>query len=111
MTGLELEKAEDKTFVGKIDKGFDFLGFHFSREGLTVAKMTVKKFNDKLTAKVHKWWNRFYESGLKTVKKMKGEKTLAESISLYVKNWKKWVNGVVTCAAILIRDGSACRSV
>ena len=92
LTGLKLEKAEDKTFVGKIDKGFDFLGFHFSREGLTVSKMTVKKFNDKLTASVHKWRNRFYESGLKTVKKMKGEKTLAESISLYVKNWKKWVN-------------------
>jgi len=55
--------------------------------------MTVKKFNDKLTAKVHKWWNRFYESGLKTVKKMKGEKTLAESISLYVKKWMIWVNG------------------
>jgi len=36
--------------------------------------MTLKKFNDKLTAKVHKWWNRFYESGLKDVEKMKGEK-------------------------------------
>ena len=32
------------------------------------------------------------ESGLKTVEKMKGEKTLAESISLYVKKWMIWVN-------------------
>ena len=25
---LKLEKAEDKTLIGKIEKGFDFLGFH-----------------------------------------------------------------------------------
>ncbi len=84
--------------------------------------MTVKKFNDKLTAKVHKWlflaivrqnydwWNRFYGSGLKTVKKMKGEKTLAQSISLHVKKWMIWVDGVVN-ATILIRVSSSCRSV
>jgi RNA-directed DNA polymerase len=31
---LRLEKHPDKTFIGKIEGGFDFLGTHFSREGL-----------------------------------------------------------------------------
>ena len=65
-----------------------FSVFYFSREELTVAETTVKRFNEKITAKVHRWWNRFYESGfirrslgvggLTTVEKMKGKKTLTE---------------------------------
>jgi hypothetical protein len=31
---LRLEKHPDKTFIGRIEKGFDFLGYHFSPEGL-----------------------------------------------------------------------------
>ncbi|MFT6991854.1 MAG: hypothetical protein ACJASL_003850, partial [Paraglaciecola sp.] len=26
---LKVEQAPDKTFIGKISKGFDFLGYHF----------------------------------------------------------------------------------
>ena len=44
MTGLKLEKHPDKTFIGRIEKGFDFLGYHFRREGLTVARDTVERF-------------------------------------------------------------------
>ena len=29
---------------GRIEKGFDFLGYHFSRDGLTVAKATIERF-------------------------------------------------------------------
>jgi len=35
---LKPEKHPDKTFIGKIEKGFDFLGYHFSREFLKVAE-------------------------------------------------------------------------
>ncbi len=28
----------DKTFIGKISKGFDFLGDHFNNHGLSLAK-------------------------------------------------------------------------
>ncbi len=31
---LRLEKHPEKTFIGKIENGFDFLGYHFSRKGL-----------------------------------------------------------------------------
>ncbi len=35
---LRLEKHPDKTFIGRIERGFDFPGYHFSPAGLTVAK-------------------------------------------------------------------------
>ncbi len=41
---LRLEKHPDKTFVGRIERGFDFLGYHFSPAGLTVAKETAARF-------------------------------------------------------------------
>ena len=41
---LRLEKHPDKTFIGRIERGFDFLGTHFSRDGLRVAKATMRKF-------------------------------------------------------------------
>ena len=41
---LRLEKHPDETFIGRIEKGFDFLGFHFSRDGLRVAKASIRKF-------------------------------------------------------------------
>lgn len=31
---LKLEKHQDKTIIGRIEKGFDFLRYHFSPEGL-----------------------------------------------------------------------------
>ncbi len=44
LESLRLEKHPDKTFIGRIEKGFDFLGYHFSRDGLTVAKATIERF-------------------------------------------------------------------
>ena len=41
---LRLEKHPEKTFIGRIEKGFDFLGYHFSPEGLSVAEKTMEKF-------------------------------------------------------------------
>ena len=41
---LKLEKHPDKTFVGWIEKGFDFLGYHFSPRGLGLARKTVENF-------------------------------------------------------------------
>ncbi len=41
---LKLEKHPDKTQIGRIEKGFDFLGYRFSPEGLSVAEKTIKKF-------------------------------------------------------------------
>ena len=41
---LRLEKHPDKTFIGRIERGFDFLGYHFSPDGLAVDEKTIEKF-------------------------------------------------------------------
>jgi hypothetical protein len=44
---LSLEKHSDKTFIGRIERGFDFLGYHFGPADLSVAKQTVANFIEK----------------------------------------------------------------
>jgi RNA-directed DNA polymerase len=44
---LKLDKHPDKTSMGRIEKGFDFLGYHFSPEGLTLAQKTIDNFVEK----------------------------------------------------------------
>jgi hypothetical protein len=39
---LRLEKHPEKTFIGRIERTFHFLGYHFSALGLTVLKETLK---------------------------------------------------------------------
>ena len=41
---LKLEKLLEKTLIGKIKRGFDFLGYHFKPEGLSLAKKTITNF-------------------------------------------------------------------
>jgi len=41
---LNLEKHPDKTVIGRTEKGFDFLGYHFSPEGLSLADKTIENF-------------------------------------------------------------------
>jgi RNA-directed DNA polymerase len=47
-TGLGLEQYPDKTLIGRIEKGFDFLGYHFSRTGLRLAAKTIANAAEKL---------------------------------------------------------------
>jgi hypothetical protein len=39
-----LDKHPDKTFIGRAVKGFDFLGYRLSPQGLSVAKPTQERF-------------------------------------------------------------------
>ncbi len=72
---LRLEKHPDKTFIGRIEKGFDFLGYHFSRDGLTVAKATIEKFLERAA--------RLYEQE-------PGEAEASARFGLYVRRWVRW---------------------
>jgi hypothetical protein len=36
--------ADQCEIIGRIEQGFDFLGYHFSPEGLSVAEKTIEKF-------------------------------------------------------------------
>ncbi len=44
---LKLEKHPDKTDMGRMEKGFDLLGYHFSACGLTLATKTIENFVEK----------------------------------------------------------------
>ncbi len=44
---LKLEKHPDKTDMGRAEKGFDFLGYHFSPKGLSLAQKTIDNFAEK----------------------------------------------------------------
>jgi RNA-directed DNA polymerase len=76
---LKLDKAPDKTFIGKLDKGIDFLGYHFGnciREGVSIAKKTWINHQDKLA--------RLYEQGA-------GKTVLRE----YERKWRIWARSGV----------------
>lgn len=81
---LKLKKAEDKTFIGKIERGFDFLGFHFSAKGMSLAKVTVRKFAENLVARI-------YDSKQKKDNQSKGGLSIPDSVSLYIQRFTKWV--------------------
>jgi RNA-directed DNA polymerase len=77
---LKVEQAPDKTFIGKISKGFDFLGYHFDGKQLTVAAKTVEKHV------LH--YRQLYEQ-LRKKKATSDEMALA--LGQYVKRWQRWV--------------------
>ena len=41
---LRLEKSRPKTFIGKVGKGVDFLGYRFEPGWLTLGQKTVQNF-------------------------------------------------------------------
>jgi len=78
---LRLAKHPDKTFIGRIERGFDFLGYHFSRQGLTVAKETRKRFVSRAA--------RLYE-------REPGEPCDSSRLGAYVKRWLRWATAGLT---------------
>ncbi len=77
---LKLKLAKDKTFIGRAEKGFEFLGYKFSPNGLEIAKKTL----DNLKANISK---RLYEP------KQRSRDETIEVVSRYLARWKSWVLG------------------
>jgi len=79
MSDLRVEKHPDKTFIGRIAKGFDFLGYWFSPDGLGIARKTVERMLEKVS--------RLLEQGADELR-----------IETYVQRWWLWVrSGVDRC--------------
>ncbi len=76
---LKVEKHPDKTYIGKIKNGFDFLGYHFNGNQLALARKTVEKHV------LH--WHQLYEQQKK--KKATSEE-MASILDCYVKRWQRW---------------------
>jgi len=70
---LRLEQHPDKTVIGRIERGFDFLGYHFNPGRLSVAGKTVERLMEHIA--------RLYEQGADY-----------RRIGLYVKKWLQWVH-------------------
>jgi len=86
---LKLEKHPDKTFIGQVAKGFDFLGYHFSPQGLKVANITWTKFVTRLY--------RLYEQ----------KKTQPEWVALlgdYVTRWWRWVQAGINDVVVILEE-------
>ncbi len=47
------QMALGQDFIGRIDIGIDFLGYHFNRAGLTLARKTIETFVERVVPAVH----------------------------------------------------------
>ena len=72
---LGLAKHPDKTFIGRVERGFDFLGYAFSRGALRVARQTLHNHASRL--------HRLYE-------RRKTAPAWAVCLDVYVARWMRW---------------------
>jgi RNA-directed DNA polymerase len=76
---LKVEKHLDKTYIGKIENGFNFLGYHFNGNQLAVAAKTVEKHV------LH--YRQLYEQ--LSIKKATSDE-VALALGLYINRWQRW---------------------
>ncbi len=65
---LKVDKHPDKTFIGKVERGFDFLGYVVKPRALRVSRGTFERFTERIS--------RLYEQGADYLR-----------IGEYVKHW------------------------
>ena len=68
---LKLQQHPDKTFIGRVSRGFDFLGYLLTPAGLEVAPRAVERCVERVS--------RLYERGAGLVR-----------IGAYVRCWQRW---------------------
>ncbi|MCX4029628.1 reverse transcriptase/maturase family protein [Spartinivicinus marinus] len=76
---LKMEKAPDKTFIGRITKGFNWLGYRLGPSaglGVLLAEKTLTNHRDKQL--------RLYEQAASV-----------EAVKMYIKRWWQWVRSGV----------------
>lgn len=78
MENLKLDLHPDKSFMGRIEKGFDFLGYHFSKHPIGIATSTLIHFRQT--------WHRLYEQQQKQTQPLK-----RAALDAYVTRWLRWV--------------------
>lgn len=76
---LHLDTHPDKTFIGRIVRGFDFLGYLFRDGVLSAAGKTVAKMKESAA--------RLYEQ--------KGRRNQPTPLGQYLTRWNAWFRGVL----------------
>lgn len=84
---LKVHQHPDKTWMGNIDRGFDFLGYHHTRAGLKPAKDTIQRFR--------KRHSQLYEQGADNIR-----------IGAYQTRWWRWVCAGLAEHLVLIEQSS-----
>ncbi len=89
-TDLSLSKTPDKTFIGPIARGFDFLGYHLQGEPgqparLTLAAKTIQNFEVKMS--------RLYEQNRRLLRSADGRQAVEAMLRQYINRFCGWVNG------------------
>ena len=69
---LKVWQHPEKTFVGRVAKGFDFLGYHLAPNGLSMANKTRQNFVSRVS--------RLYE-----------QRAIRNRIDGYQRRWRRWV--------------------
>ena len=75
LESLGLEKHPHTTFIGRIERGFDFLGYHFGTDGLSVIKKTIEQF---------------VAHAIRLYEQEPGEALAAARLGLYARRWVRW---------------------
>ena len=70
--------------MGRSEKGFDFLGYHFGPQGLSLAEQTIDNFLEKA--------RRIHERGSETSEN--------EELSDYMKRWHRWTRSGLSAVPI-----------
>ena len=81
---LKLAQHPDKTWMGKIDRGFTFLGYHHTRAGMMPAADTIERFRKRVT--------QLYEQGASTTR-----------IGAYETRWWRWVRAGLPENQVLVK--------
>lgn len=77
LSALHLEKHPNKTFIGRISRGFDFLGYHFFEGTLSAAQKTTRKM---------------YETAVRLYEQ-KGHRTKPTPLGQYLTRWNARFRG------------------
>ena len=90
---LKLTLHPDKTFIGPIQRGFDFLGYHFSRQPLRLACITVWRFKARL--------RQLYEQ------QQTAPDQGAAVLGNYVTRWRRWATAGLDGIELLLASTSS----
>ena len=84
LAALGLDPAREKTFVGRVERGFDFLGYRFADGGLGIAPATA---------------TRFIERATRLCEHEPRDTDGAARLGAYVRRWRGWASGGLDGAA------------
>ncbi len=86
MANLLVTQHPDKTMIGRIARGFDFLGYRFSDERLALTRQTVERCRERVS--------RLYEQGADVCR-----------IGTYLQRWWRWVRAGLGGRAVQMTVG------